>query len=134
MIALQVATPDGPMELRGFPPAGTARGGVILYMDAFGLRPELDELCRRHAAEGWFALLPDLYHRLPRRRFPVPPDATTPLDPTVLAAMLPWLESQFGNASSRHEYGLSTLIRPASQSRQTLLAPPGSRRMLCHKY
>ena len=32
-------------------------------------------------------------------------NATTPLDPAVLAAMLPWLESRFGNASSRHEYG-----------------------------
>jgi cysteine desulfurase len=32
-------------------------------------------------------------------------NATTPLDPAVLAAMLPWLESQYGNASSRHEYG-----------------------------
>lgn len=32
-------------------------------------------------------------------------NATTPLDSLVLAAMLPWLESQFGNASSRHEYG-----------------------------
>ena len=32
-------------------------------------------------------------------------NATTPLDPLVLAAMLPWLESRFGNASSRHEYG-----------------------------
>lgn len=32
-------------------------------------------------------------------------NATTPLDSAVLAAMLPWLESQFGNASSRHEYG-----------------------------
>ena len=32
-------------------------------------------------------------------------NATTPLDRTVLAAMLPWLESRFGNASSRHEYG-----------------------------
>ena len=32
-------------------------------------------------------------------------NATTPLDPAVLSAMLPWLESQFGNASSRHEYG-----------------------------
>ena len=32
-------------------------------------------------------------------------NATTPLDPAVLAAMLPWLKSQFGNASSRHEYG-----------------------------
>ena len=32
-------------------------------------------------------------------------NATTPLAPAVLAAMLPWLESRFGNASSRHEYG-----------------------------
>ncbi len=32
-------------------------------------------------------------------------NATTPLAPEVLTAMLPWLESQFGNASSRHEYG-----------------------------
>ena len=32
-------------------------------------------------------------------------NATTPLDPAVLAAMLPWLETRFGNASSRHEYG-----------------------------
>lgn len=32
-------------------------------------------------------------------------NATTPLHPAVLAAMLPWLESRFGNPSSRHEYG-----------------------------
>lgn len=32
-------------------------------------------------------------------------NATTRLDPVVLAAMLPWLEGQCGNASSRHEYG-----------------------------
>jgi len=32
-------------------------------------------------------------------------NATTPLAPAVLAAMLPWLEGRFGNASSRHEYG-----------------------------
>ena len=32
-------------------------------------------------------------------------NATTPLDPAVLAAMLPWLEGLCGNASSRHEYG-----------------------------
>lgn len=48
--------------------------------------------------------------RLPERNTMFSPiyldhNATTPLDPTVLAAMLPWLESQFGNASSRHEYG-----------------------------
>lgn len=32
-------------------------------------------------------------------------NATTPLDPAVFEAMLPWLKDRFGNASSRHEYG-----------------------------
>lgn len=32
-------------------------------------------------------------------------NATTPLDPAVLECMLPWLRGQYGNASSRHEYG-----------------------------
>ena len=32
-------------------------------------------------------------------------NATTPLRPAVLEAMLPWLSGPAGNASSRHEYG-----------------------------
>jgi len=32
-------------------------------------------------------------------------NATTALKPVVLDAMLPWFSQQFGNASSRHEYG-----------------------------
>lgn len=32
-------------------------------------------------------------------------NATTPLEPAVREAMLPWLGTRFGNASSRHEYG-----------------------------
>ncbi|MDR2113122.1 MAG: cysteine desulfurase [Candidatus Accumulibacter sp.] len=32
-------------------------------------------------------------------------NATTPVDPVVLEAMLPWLSGRFGNASSRHELG-----------------------------
>jgi cysteine desulfurase len=32
-------------------------------------------------------------------------NATTPLDPAVREAMLPYLDARFGNASSRHEYG-----------------------------
>lgn len=32
-------------------------------------------------------------------------NATTPLVPEVLEAMMPWLSTRFGNASSRHDYG-----------------------------
>lgn len=38
-------------------------------------------------------------------------NATTPLDKRVLAAMLPFLQDQHGNASSRHEFG--TVARKA---------------------
>jgi cysteine desulfurase len=48
-------------------------------------------------------------------------NATTPLDPAVLAAMLPWLESQFGNPSSRHEYGRAAR-RAIDQARQQVAA------------
>ena len=32
-------------------------------------------------------------------------NATTPLDESVLAQMLPFLKQEYGNASSRHEFG-----------------------------
>ena len=32
-------------------------------------------------------------------------NASTPADPAVVEAMLPYLSAHFGNASSRHEYG-----------------------------
>ena len=48
-------------------------------------------------------------------------NATTPLDPAVLAAMLPWLESQYGNASSRHEFGRAAR-RAIDEARQQVAA------------
>ena len=48
-------------------------------------------------------------------------NATTPLYPAVLAAMLPWLESQFGNASSRHEFGRAAR-RAVDEARQQVAA------------
>jgi len=48
-------------------------------------------------------------------------NATTPLDPAVLAAMLPWLEGQHGNASSRHEFGRAAR-RAIDEARQQVAA------------
>ena len=48
-------------------------------------------------------------------------NATTPLDPAVLTAKLPWLESQFGNASSRHEFGRAAR-RAVDEARQQIAA------------
>jgi carboxymethylenebutenolidase len=110
---LDLETPDGPMELRVFPPPRAPRGGVILYMDAFGLRPELDDICARHAAEGWLVLLPDLYHRQPRRHFRVPGAPSDPLDPEMHAAndatsmAMTRDDTEVVIAHAGHEYGVT---------------------------
>ncbi|MDR0737079.1 MAG: cysteine desulfurase [Zoogloeaceae bacterium] len=59
--------------------------------------------------------------------FPVYLDhnATTPLDTRVLEAMLPYLETQYGNASSRHEYGREAR-RAMDVARQQVAAAAGA--------
>ncbi|HJW26392.1 MAG TPA: cysteine desulfurase family protein [Rhodocyclaceae bacterium] len=52
-------------------------------------------------------------------------NATTPLDPAVLEAMLPWLREQHGNASSRHEYGRAAR-RAVDEARQQVAAAIGA--------
>ena len=52
-------------------------------------------------------------------------NATAPLDPVVLEAMLPWLTSQYGNASSRHEYGRAAR-RALDEARRQVAAAIGA--------
>ena len=43
-LEIEIETRDGKAKAGLFRPAGAARAGVILYMDAFGPRPALDEM------------------------------------------------------------------------------------------
>ena len=52
-------------------------------------------------------------------------NATTPLAGPVLEAMLPWLGSRFGNASSRHEYGRAARLA-VDRARQQVAALVGA--------
>ncbi len=52
-------------------------------------------------------------------------NATTPLEPEVLEAMLPWLSRQFGNASSRHDYGRAAR-RAIDEARSKVAAAVGA--------
>src|SRR5436853_6969752 len=54
------------------PDGSGAFPGVILYMDAPGIREELRNMARRIANHGYFCLLPDLYYRLGTLRFDIP--------------------------------------------------------------
>ncbi|MDA8259909.1 MAG: cysteine desulfurase family protein [Betaproteobacteria bacterium] len=52
-------------------------------------------------------------------------NATTPLDPGVLEGMLPYLREQYGNASSRHEYGRAAR-RAIDEARQRVACAAGA--------
>src|SRR5947209_3779516 len=54
-------------------------------------------------------------------------NATTPIDPAVLEAMLPYLQTHFGNPSSTHVYG-KTAHDAVDQARQQVADLLGARR------
>jgi carboxymethylenebutenolidase len=79
--------PEGVVPVRVFAPPAP-RGGLIVYMDAFGVRPELDRMCIEWASQGYLTLLPDLYWRQGRVRFAVPRRREDPLDLAMVDANL----------------------------------------------
>lgn len=61
---IQIRTVDGVCEASLLTPGGPAPSrGVIVYMDAFGLRPAMEEIAERIAADGYAALVPDILYR-----------------------------------------------------------------------
>lgn len=61
---IQIRTADGIADASLVTPAGAMPTcGVIVYMDAFGLRPALEEIAERIAADGYAVLVPDTLYR-----------------------------------------------------------------------
>src|SRR5579863_1403035 len=69
-----------------------------------------------------------LFRRLLMKRIYFDHNATTPIAPEVLAAMLPYLTEEFGNASSIHAYGQNAreAVEQARSSVATLLGARAS--------
>ena len=44
-------------------PTGTAKAGVVVIQEAFGVNDHIEDVCRRFAAEGYLAVAPHLFHR-----------------------------------------------------------------------
>jgi carboxymethylenebutenolidase len=59
-----VRTQDGTCPIHTFVPAGTGQWpGVLLFMDAIGIRPALFDVAERLANHGYVVAVPDLYYR-----------------------------------------------------------------------
>jgi carboxymethylenebutenolidase len=60
---IEITTQDGVADAYLARPDGQARGSVLLIMDAYGLRPQIDRMADRIAAEGYLVLAPNVFYR-----------------------------------------------------------------------
>src|SRR5580658_68439 len=58
-----IQMPDGSCDAALFHPATRSHPGVLVWTDAFGLRPVFRDLGRRLAAEGYTVLVPNPFYR-----------------------------------------------------------------------
>jgi carboxymethylenebutenolidase len=58
-----IETSDGRCDAAFFHPVAAAYPGVLVWPDAFGLRPVLRDIGRRLAAQGYAVLVPNLFYR-----------------------------------------------------------------------
>ena len=63
MPMIDITAPDGVADAYLAKPDGAPRGGVLLIMDAFGLRPQIAVMADRMAGEGYVVLAPNVFYR-----------------------------------------------------------------------
>ena len=60
---ITIETADGPMPSYAASPSGTARGGILVVQEAFGVTEHIAAVADRLADAGWYAVAPALFHR-----------------------------------------------------------------------
>lgn len=66
---VSITTPDGTCDAAWFHPASGKHPGVLVWCDAFGLRPSMRAIGRRLAAEGYSVLVPNPFYRVGKAPF-----------------------------------------------------------------
>ncbi|MFE3662775.1 dienelactone hydrolase family protein [Streptomyces sp. NPDC059164] len=61
---MQIPTADGPADaFAAYPDHGEQHPGVLMYPDAFGIRPTIRDLAGELAEHGYYVLVPNFFHR-----------------------------------------------------------------------
>src|SRR3984885_414181 len=71
---VEIKTPDGTCDAAFIHPKTGSHPGVIIWPDAWGLRPTMREMAKRLAADGYSVLVPNPFYRISKAPFA---DATT---------------------------------------------------------
>ncbi|MFF8013925.1 dienelactone hydrolase family protein [Streptomyces sp. NPDC007929] len=96
---LHIATADGQADaFAAFPDDGERHPGVLLYSDAFGLRPVLAEMARELAGHGYYVLVPNyLYRHGPAPLIELPEHIGEEVRPAVIAQLMPLIEAHIAD-------------------------------------
>ncbi len=111
---VEIKTTDGTCDAAFIHPASGSHPGVLIWTDAFGLRPSMREIAKRLAADGYSVLVPNPFYRVAKSpvfedasnfNFADPPQRAklTPLMGSInaegaaerdAAAFIAWLDAQ----------------------------------------
>lgn len=102
--ATDIPTPDGTVDAYVFHPADDngPYPAVLLYMDAFGVRPHLKGMAERLAAAGHVVLLPNVMYRSGRAPLVELPDFINPAErPEIVEQIRPAMRGLTPEAAMR---------------------------------
>jgi carboxymethylenebutenolidase len=66
---VEIKTPDGTCDAAFIHPKSGSHPGVLIWPDAFGLRPSMRNMAKRIAAEGYSVLVPNPFYRVAKDSF-----------------------------------------------------------------
>src|SRR3974390_1110975 len=66
---VEIKTPDGACDAAFIHPKSGSHPGVLLWPDAFGLRPSMRDMAKRLAADGYSVLVPNPFYRISKAPF-----------------------------------------------------------------
>jgi carboxymethylenebutenolidase len=66
---VEIKTPDGTCDAAFIHPQTGSHAGVLLWPDAFGLRPSMRDMAKRLAADGYSVLVPNPFYRVSKAPF-----------------------------------------------------------------
>jgi carboxymethylenebutenolidase len=92
---VEVETPDGKADCYFVHPSSGAHPGVLLWPDAFGMRPAMKEMGKRLAASGFSVLVVNPYYRSTKAPIlPVGADFAVPETRETIMSMMGTLNAQ----------------------------------------
>jgi carboxymethylenebutenolidase len=90
---VEIKMPDGVCDAAFIHPASGSHPGVLIWPDAFGLRPSMRDIAKRLAAEGYSVLVPNPFYRLAKAPVIQDPSSFSFQNPADMAKLQPLMAS-----------------------------------------